>query len=755
MSEKSLLELALEYASWGWRVFPLLPKDKRPFPGSHGFEDATTDPAQIKSWWAKNPQANIGLATGPGSGVVVVDLDINSEKSKDGAAEWQAMVAGKPDKIVPCAKTGGGGYHLFFKSDDPAIRNRVISKSIDLRGEGGYVVLPGSIHPNGSKYEWIEHPETCAPAPFPDWLKAGGNLVGLVDTAASAKPQAGIDAYERCRRYVATLPPAISGCGGHSATLRVAGECYRFGLTDSQAWDILSHYNATQCQPPWSEKDLRRKWREGKKLVDREGKFGKRLEEGDSYADWPISETKLATDEHRLTRIEEIADPEPPAPAKIDKFPANLLEPCGAVGSLVKWINATAYKPQPVLALANSLAFWGAILGQRVRTPSDLRTNLFCLGVGESGCGKDHSRKQIKRICDAAGITGEVLGGEELASDSAIMASVYRSASGAGLNGILFQLDEIGQTLSIINSKYAAAHMQSIPITLMKLFSSANTTVIGKEFAQRERQDIREPCVCLYGTTVPDRLFGGLSKYDISNGFLGRMLVFISDDPDPAEGEKPMLDFPDDVLDTIKFWREVERERQHAGNLAGRAAKAIAFDKEAQEAIDNFVAYCAKEKAAARDGSGMDVLWSRAPEHARKVALTVAGSFPTKEFCVSGEISRWSVALVAHLTGSLIAAISENMADSDFERQIQRVLRAIGRSSITRTQLSRKTRGMLPRTRAEVIRELIETDQIELFEKQSSDLSKRPTQHIRRIDKTTINVRASNGRFILNQPSDN
>lgn len=283
------LNLALEYASWGWRIFPLLPRDKKPFPGSHGFADATTDPAIIRDWWTRTPQANIGLATGPGSGVIVVDLDVDPSEGKDGIAEWRAITADKPAIITCIAQTGRPGRHLFFLCDNPIVRNRVLSKSIDIRGDGGYVVLPGSIHPNGNEYKWIDHPESVAPAPLPDWLLPKGNLVGLVDATATARRKEAMEAFERCERYVATLPPAISGQGGHSATLRVAAECFRFGLTESQAWDILSRYNTGQCQPAWSEKELRHKLREGKKLVDREGKFGHRLDEGNYEADWPVT----------------------------------------------------------------------------------------------------------------------------------------------------------------------------------------------------------------------------------------------------------------------------------------------------------------------------------------------------------------------------------------------------------------------------------------------------------------------------------
>src|SRR5690242_19888325 len=75
----SVLDWALAYANHGWPVFPLVPRDKTPLigrkQGGHGFHDATTDLNQIRSWWTAYPDANIGIPTGPISGIVAVDVD--------------------------------------------------------------------------------------------------------------------------------------------------------------------------------------------------------------------------------------------------------------------------------------------------------------------------------------------------------------------------------------------------------------------------------------------------------------------------------------------------------------------------------------------------------------------------------------------------------------------------------------------------------------------------------------------------------
>jgi len=70
---------------------------------------------------------------------------------------------------------------------------------------------------------------------------------------------------ERCLAYLSKLPPALSGSGGHNATLRAACECVRFGLTDSECMQALGDFNQ-RCQPPWSERELAHKLADARKL---------------------------------------------------------------------------------------------------------------------------------------------------------------------------------------------------------------------------------------------------------------------------------------------------------------------------------------------------------------------------------------------------------------------------------------------------------------------------------------------------------
>lgn len=145
-----LCELAQAYAKAGLYVFPLAPREKRPMAGSRGFKDATVNPEQIAAWWEQYPDMNIGIATGTVSGILVVDVDAHK-----GGMETLATLG-----LVPTltAITGNGGRHIIY-AIPPGVNIKSACErwpGVDIKCEGGYIVAPGSVHPNGNQYVWAD-----------------------------------------------------------------------------------------------------------------------------------------------------------------------------------------------------------------------------------------------------------------------------------------------------------------------------------------------------------------------------------------------------------------------------------------------------------------------------------------------------------------------------------------------------------------------------------------------------------------------
>jgi len=160
------LNAALHYASIGWQVFPLAPGQKIPIT-THGVNDATTNEAQIRAWWSKWPHANIGMACGAGSGVYVVDVDVSATGNVNGLESLKEF----PSLPLTIRQdTPRGGFHAFYRTNNPPANRNSFRPGIDIRGDGYYVVLAPSIHPNGGQYTWTPG---CAPweigaAEYPD-----------------------------------------------------------------------------------------------------------------------------------------------------------------------------------------------------------------------------------------------------------------------------------------------------------------------------------------------------------------------------------------------------------------------------------------------------------------------------------------------------------------------------------------------------------------------------------------------------------
>lgn len=163
-------EAAIGYAARGWAVFPLRPREKTPAT-AHGVLDATTDIETVRRYWQILPDANIGIATGQASGLLVLDVD--------GPEAAAALAKRYPPLPETRAQMTARGRHLLFAAPGGlAIHNSAgrLCPGVDVRGERGYIVAAPSVHPSGHVYAWTG-PDTIAEAP--NWL---------IEALTAAKP---------------------------------------------------------------------------------------------------------------------------------------------------------------------------------------------------------------------------------------------------------------------------------------------------------------------------------------------------------------------------------------------------------------------------------------------------------------------------------------------------------------------------------------------------------------------------------------
>ena len=447
--ENQLLTAALSYVRRGWPVVPLhtilngkcscgSPECERSA-GKHpltknGLKDATTDEAIITGWWREAPTANVGIVTGLASGVFMVGPD--GQAGLDALAALQVRQGMLPR--TPQVRSGGGGRHYYFAwPADGVIKNAANHDGlpIDVRGEGGLVVAPPSLHITGTLYKWEVQPDGIEPAVSPawllEWLRNGkgttckrkrkdldeetnltnqsspipasefDSINSFVRKEPSAngkvvftvQPDPHQDVQARVVAYLGKCPPAISGQGGHNQTFEAArAVVFGFDLGPEGGYELLSTYYNPRCQPPWSERELRHKCEEADTRPFDKPR-GYLLNEASASLGVSSFVRGPAADEEDIEAL-----PMPPPPPWPTLAPEALY---GLPGEIVRVIEPET-ESDPVAILGQLLVAFGSAVGRGPRYTvegDDHHANLYLCLVGKSGHGrKGTSRGRVMQM---------------------------------------------------------------------------------------------------------------------------------------------------------------------------------------------------------------------------------------------------------------------------------------------------------------------------------------------------------------------
>jgi Bifunctional DNA primase/polymerase, N-terminal len=296
---------ALELAAQGYRVIPIhtlvegfctcqMPdcidsKAKHPvhFNGSHA---GTTNPSTIASWWAGFRDWNVAVCTG--KGIIVLDID-----PRHGGVESLATLEKKFDPLPRTREviTGSQGLHFYFGlPNNVEVKNSAsrLGSGIDIRGEGGYVVAPPSMHKSGNRYHWRDgHGLDFPQATAPQWLleqlelsKPGAKVAPVPGPRSAALSSHRSDMVSRGIKLGQGRPYAISGQRGHDTFIgtldyvRIA-----LDLSHSELMEVAQGLNSPPyCSPPWNEWELKHK-------VDHAMSYTEGKERGDFLDEDPVA----------------------------------------------------------------------------------------------------------------------------------------------------------------------------------------------------------------------------------------------------------------------------------------------------------------------------------------------------------------------------------------------------------------------------------------------------------------------------------
>lgn len=245
-----MIDHALRYVSRGWWVFPVKTKSKLPLTRT-GFREATDDPDQIHRWWTDHRTANIGVACGA-SKIVVVDVDL-----PHGPDSIRALDVHLPATLTQ--RTGSGGTQFIYTAPEWELRNTAgrlpgAGKllGVDLRADGGYILAPPSVHPNGNRYEWVNN---VWPEPCPEWLREPERPTApepYPEKVGDRYAQAALEGEVRKVQYALKgsrnniLNEAAFSLGQLVATGVLTESAVRDGLTQAAVYVGLSETEAAQ-----------------------------------------------------------------------------------------------------------------------------------------------------------------------------------------------------------------------------------------------------------------------------------------------------------------------------------------------------------------------------------------------------------------------------------------------------------------------------------------------------------------------------
>jgi hypothetical protein len=313
---------------------------------------------------------------------------------------------------TPMLRSGGGGRHYYFLwPAEGGIKSMANFDGLplDVRGEGGLVVAPPSLHASGHSYTWEIPPAEADLAPAPTWLlerlrNGKGTRKPRTDRRGDATKRLLIvqadrssDVRARAIAYMETCSPAVSHQGGHDQTFEVArAVVYGFDLGAEVGFELLWRYCNPRCQPPWSEAELRHK------CLDADTK------PFDKPRGYLLNQDERPTSTSVLSAVggagEDIEALPMPSPAPWPALPSEALQ--GLAGEIVGAIEPQT-EADPVAILGQLLVAFGNAIGRRpyYRMEGDRHyPNLFLNTVGKTAHGRKRTSwgrvRQVMELAD-------------------------------------------------------------------------------------------------------------------------------------------------------------------------------------------------------------------------------------------------------------------------------------------------------------------------------------------------------------------
>ena len=707
---ESIDEAALQYASFGWPVVPVI--GKVPSVGNDWQTKASRDPEAVAKLFSENHHDGIGVIIGERSGLIDFDPDTPE-------AEQTLCRLFDGHEVPSPSFQSEHGRHVLFKWTDklPQGKIKIVVDGLEIRLGNGSKACQSVFPPSGGR-EWLILPEDCPVAEIPEVVIDRINAI----FAKQEKPKAVTRQSEFSTSSNvgddALNVPRWLAKHGHQIIGRTDGSD---GVT---RWHI-------EC-PGIERHTTANSYRDCCVTQDSSGRLGgccfhsscgvrdwESLKAAIGPPDWsdyhPDADVSFSVISEPITAdIEAPVTPVDVELVAVISKPVITIDDLNPGGTLQEWIDytlRTAFKRQPELALLAAIAGFATVIGRKVQDDYGTRPNVYCVGIAPSSCGKQHPISVNKLIIAQAG--GELMLQDSLASHAGLHSAIDLSPS------MLLQSDEMGRLFaSLSNLAKAPPHLAGIIDIWLKLFSSSGTVYIAPAYADRKNNyRVTNPNLCIYGTSVPGNFFSSLTTDSLSDGLFNRFLIAeISDhDPDPQKPDSAVI--PEGLIETVKWWINY-----HPGQTDFAPTARVLVSSPGAIAEFDVMQNVARQRQRDEQEMGTQI-WGRAFEYGRKLALIHQCSLGKDSEMISVESAKWGCGLAYRLIDRMEQLADQYISDGSFDARGLKVLKFItdaGAKGRSRGEISRRIRSVTPRDLTDTLVKLIEMEKIESIDYQAA-----------------------------------
>lgn len=656
----------IDYIQAGFCVIPS--KGGMPIVKWGKYQDKPPTFEEAQDW-----SGNIELVCGKVSGIIALDFDTDDARK---IAQVEAIAG-----ISPVKKKGSKGFTAFYRYNGE--KGSSWNGEIELLSDKHLTCLPPSLHrKTGKPYEWLD--KQLIGSELPALNPKFSQIMDLMyDKKPKIQPVQYIKSeeieFDEIERMLDFISP---DCSRDEWIVIGMGLRDEFGDLARSLWH---EWSAKSIK--YKQRDAEIAWKSFNSSGVSIGTIIHKAKEGGWLPALKVKEPNNNYDNYLSSLQVEL------------EIKQETPQIGGLVGMIADWITATAIRPQPMLSLGAAISFVGMLKGHRITGATGLRTNMLIMNLAPSTYGKEYPQYCINQLAEYCGLDNHLLG--EPTSGSALLQGINKGQSVS-----LFNCDELGRYIGNLSLKTTGGYQREIIDYIIKLFSKANSTFRGKQYANEKENPqiiLYQPHFCCLGSTVPEKLQSACTSGEVIDGFLNRWLLFSADKrPDEQHGNRSKTP-PQEILDAVATYISKNPITYSSG--AKPTPEEVRFDKDAFLRLKHFK----QDMLKLMDNSPypLNQLYGRAGEHCEKLAMVLCDDLTINLQNVKNAIK------IVDLSNVNISKFASGIADTQHEADLIYIFDKIkDAGKIKRSNLTRRTQKLNQRIRNDILNQLLEAGQI-------------------------------------------